>query len=468
MHENRVEYKGSPRELQPVRMSSRFLQKVYGNGVVLANLPGQRRVPYASQEELSALRDSRLRRAVRYAAESVPYYRKMFAALKIDPREIRCIEDLDRLPLLDKSTIQQDPDSFISTSWLGKKSIPFLTSGSTGLRLRIHHDPHSLLQNIAFGEREREVVTALCDRRLGYKELYIGFPQWTIAKVWDFYKKWTFLPVRPQRIFISITEPVEHIADTINQFNPDIILGWGSYLELLFRMLALNAIRIHTPRVLIYGADSMTPEGKRFIERQFNVTILSHYSAVECFKIGFMCEQGNHFHLHQDLCHIKIVDASGSNAPIGRKGEVIISNLINRGTVLLNYRLGDIASLSPEKCSCGRSLSLLSELEGRVEDILFLPGGIIIHPRMIWSVFKGRNEVIRYQLIQHEPLRFELKVLTQDTQIYQRVIGGIVGDLHQLLGSSALIEAHYAEDLAEVTTSKFRPVQSHCKQHQLR
>ncbi len=457
----------APRSLQPIQMSARFLQKIYGNGVALANLPGQRRVPYASQEELSALRDSRLRRTVQYAAESVPYYRKLFAALKIDPQEIRCVEDLNRLPLLDKSMIHKDPDSFVSMSWRGRKSIPFLTSGSTGLRLRIHHDPHSLLQNIAFGEREREVVTALCGRRLGYKELYLGCPQWTITKVWDFYKTWTFLPVRPQRIFISMLEPVERIADAINRFNPDVIVGMGSYLELLFRMLALNAIRIHPPRILSYGGDSMTPEGKRFIERQFNVAILSHYNAVECFKIGFLCEQGNHFHLHQDLCHIRIVNASGSNAPIGRKGEVIISNLINRGTVLLNYRLGDIASLSPEKCGCGRSLSLLSELEGRVEDILFLPGGIIIHPEVIWSVFEDRNEVIRYQLIQHEPLRFELKVLTGDTQIYQRLIGGIVDDLRQLLGSSALIEAHYAEDLAEVTTSKFRPVQSRCKQHQL-
>ena len=45
---------------------------------------------------------------------------------------------------------------------------------------------------------------------------------------------------------------------------------------------------------------------------------------------------------------------------------MVISNLVNRGAVLLNYRLGDVASLSTGKCSCGRILLMLSELEGRV------------------------------------------------------------------------------------------------------
>ena len=440
-----------------------LIRKIYGNGVVFANLPGQRQVPYLPTEKLWALRDARLRRIVRYAAENVPHYRALFQTMKMDPREIRCVADLDRMPLLDKSTVCQNPDSFLPTTTLGAKSIPFLTSGSTGTRLRIHHDPRSLLANIAFGEREREVITNLCGRKLGYKELYLGYPEWTTRKVWDFYESWTFIPVRPQRLFVSVLEPIEHIAKIINQFRPDVILGWGSYLELLFRSLALKAVPIHRPRVLSYGADSMTSAGKRFIEEEFKVAVLSHYSAVECFKIGFFCERGMQFHLHEDLCHVKIIDAGGNQLPNGQRGEVVISNLINRGTVLLNYRLGDIAALTTEKCSCGRNLRLLSELEGRVEDAVFLPDGTFVHPRMIWSVFKNRNDILRYQLVQDEPQRFELKILTPDVHTYMRLIEGILSDLRQLLGTSAVIQARYAEELALPTTRKFRAVQSHCK-----
>jgi phenylacetate-CoA ligase len=449
-------------------MVATLLRKIYGNSVVFGNLRGERRAAYAPAEELRVRRDERLRHIVRYAAETVPHYRALFAAMKMDPREIRSVDDLNRLPLLDKKTVHQDPDSFISTAWLGKKSIPFFTSGSTGLRLRIQHDPKSMLKNIPFGEREREVLTNLCDRKLGYRELYLGHPQWTTAKVWDFYDQWTFLPVRPQRLLVSVLEPIEHTAGLINQFRPDVIVGWGSYLEFLFRMFVSNGIHIHPPRVLNYGADSMTPAGKRFIEEQFNLTVLSQYNAVECFKIGFFCEQARNFHLHEDLCHVKIIDEKGTPAPSAQKGEVIISNLVNHGTVLLNYRLGDVAALSTENCSCGRSLKLLSELEGRVEDLVFLPDGRMVPPRMIWSVIKQQNEILRYQLIQHEPARFELKVLTADKQTYERVAGGAVADLRRLLGNSCVIDARYAEELSVPTTNKFRPVLSHCKPGQIR
>jgi phenylacetate-coenzyme A ligase PaaK-like adenylate-forming protein len=55
-----------------------FIDKLYGNAVVFANLPGQRRVPYIPQEKLHALRDAGLRKIVRYAAKTVPYYRRLF------------------------------------------------------------------------------------------------------------------------------------------------------------------------------------------------------------------------------------------------------------------------------------------------------------------------------------------------------------------------------------------------------
>ena len=44
---------------------------------------------------------------------------------------------------------------------------------------------------------------------------------------------------------------------------------------------------------------------------------------------------------------------------------MVVSNLVNRGTVLLNYRVGDLAARLPEPCGCGRALPLLSEVQGR-------------------------------------------------------------------------------------------------------
>jgi phenylacetate-CoA ligase len=436
---------------------------MYGNIVVLRNLSGQRRIPYLSLEALHELRNIRLRRIVRYAAETVPYYRDLFRTIKIDPSEIRSVEDLEGLPLIDKEMIRKDPLSFVSTTRRGKQAIPFLTSGSTGLPIKICHDRYSLLSNIAFGERERDPISKLCGRRLGYRVVMILYEGNTTKKVQDLYRQWTFIPIRPEEFTLSVSNPLEEVAKRIDSLCPDVLIGYGSYLETFFRTLALRKIPMGLPKVLVYVAEGMTPEGKSFIEETFGVPVLSQYNAVEAFKIGFTCEERNGFHLHEDLCHVKIVDPHGKQLADGEKGEIVISNLVNHGTVLLNYRLGDRGVSSREKCRCGRTLPLLSELEGRVEDILYLPDGRFIHPRAIWAVIKKIEGVLKYQLIQQAPQRFELRLVTVDQHTYPLIVNRILDGLKDLLGSSAAIESEYVEELSPREGGKFRPVLSLCQ-----
>jgi len=436
--------------------------KIYGNIVVLSHLYGQRRIPYRSLDELYELRDSHLRSIIRYAAETVPYYQNLFRAMKLNPSEIRSVEDLEGLPSLDKEMIRKDPVYFISTTERGKNAIPFLTSGSTGLPIKICHDRYSLLSNIAFGEREREVISKLCGRRFGYRVVTILYEGNTTKKVQNLYRQWTFIPIRPEEFTLSVSDPFEDIAKRIDHLCPDVLIGYGSYLETFFRALALRKIYMRLPKVIVYVAEGMTTEGKSFIEEAFGIPVLSQYNAVEAFKIGFTCEERNGFHLHEDLCHVKIVDPNGKKLADGEKGEIVISNLVNHGTVLLNYRLGDVGVLSREKCRCGRTLPLLSELEGRVEDTLFLQDGRFIHPRAIWAVIKKTEGVVKYQLIQHAPQRFELRLVTVDQDTYPLVVGRILDGLRDLLGSSATIESEYVEELTPREGGKFRPVLSLC------
>ena len=440
-----------------------LLNKLYGNAIVFSNLRAQHRIPYFSTKKLHELRDRRLRRIVQYAAKTVPYYRDFFQREGINPGQIKTVADLDRLPLVDKQELRKDPSRFLSNSALGKNSIAFLTSGSTGLPLNIHHDSNSLLANIAFGERQREVITGICGRKIGYREALISYNGCVSTKVWDFYEKKTYIPVRPQRLLIPISKTIEAVVQELNRFRPNVLIGYGSYLEAFFKTIYSMEVNIQLPQVLLYGGDAMTNAGRDFIEEKFGVPVLSTYQAMECFKIGFFCENRENFHLHEDLCHVKIVNADGEEVADDEKGEVVISNLVNRGTVLLNYRLGDIASISNRKCSCGRTLSLLSEIEGRVEDIIILPDGQFVHPRVVWSIFKHKNEVLQYQLIQHELMLFELKLVTGGQETVNGFLNELLTDLREVLGESSTIEAEFYNELPRQNRGKFRSVMSYCK-----
>jgi len=439
-----------------------FARKIRGNIVVLRHLPGQKRVPYLPEEQWQALRDARVRAIVRHAAATVPHYRDMFRTEGIDPREIHAAADLDRLPLLDKATIWKAPERFLSESAFGRNALPFVTSGSTGKPLTVYHDHDSLLANIAFGEREREVLAQLCGRGVRWREVLLLYTGSTFGKVFDFYRQATFIPFRPDRLFVSIAEPIERVVEAINQFRPDVIIGYSGYLEMMFRTLASRSMHIHLPRLVIYGGEALTEPGREFISQRFGVPLTALYNAVECFKIGFACEAGNDYHLHADLCHVKIVDGNGKQVTDGEKGEVVISNLVNRATVLLNYRLGDVASRTTRRCACGRTLPLLCELQGRLEDIIVLSDGSFVHPLAIWGVFKGKPEVLRYQVIQHATEQFELRLVTTDKQTYQRLLPTILQEFHALMGKSANIESNYYQDLEPHGPGKFRAVISVC------
>jgi len=433
-----------------------LLRKVAGNAVVLAHLPAQRRVAYAPRARIEALRDARIAAAVRHAARSVPHYRDTFRRLGIDPRSIATARDLGRLPLLDKDELLADLDRFVSETRSGRASIPFVSSGSSGKSARVHHDRRSLLANIAYGERERSVMVKLLGRELRYREASVGYPHGTIRKVRSFYQKATSI-VRPSRLDLSVLAPFAETVERLNAFRPDVIVVFGNYLAALSRAVARSELKLVPPKVFVYGAEGLRREVRREIEATFGVPVISYYSAVETFKLGFLCEAREGFHVHEDLCHVRIVREDGSDASTGERGEVVISNLVNRGTVLLNYRLGDVASFADGACSCGRTFRLLDEVDGRVEDMLEIPDGRIVHPRAIWGVIKPHAEVLQYQLVEEEPHAYVLRLVTR-AEDYPSVAPVVAHELEELLGSGARVRTERREKLAADRSGKVRLV----------
>jgi phenylacetate-CoA ligase len=430
--------------------------------VVLAHLRGQRRVPFLPRPRLEALRDARVRSLVTHAARTVPHYRELFAREGIDPRSIRGAADLDRLPLLDRETVRRDPRRFLSESPEARGALSFVTSGSTGTPLEILHDRRSLLTNIAYGERERAPLIELCGGSFRPRELYLGYETSNFRKVIAFYAANTRLP-RPRRTLISMTAPFEEIVAELNAMRPDLLTAYGGFLDVFFRTVAARGVKVHAPKVVMYMGERLPPERRAWIEGELGARVLSRYVAAEAFKIGYFCEQGTGFHVHEDLCHVRVLDAHGQTVAPGVPGGIVITNLVNRATVLINYPMGDIAALSSQSCPCGRTLGLMSEVDGRVEDTLPLPSGETIHPRAIWAVFKDDPDVLQYQLVQTALGRFELKIVTADKAVFPASRSRAVTALRALLGPDATIDVSHHAELGRSErekTGKFRAVES--------
>lgn len=433
------------------------LRRLAGTVEVVRRLPGQRAIPFLDPEHTRALRDKRVRDTVVFAAATVPHYRDLLQRDGIDPREIRTAEDLERLPILSKEELRADPDRFRSSSLDPENAIPYQTTGTTGVPITVVHDRASVLANIAHGERERAVESLLCGKKVRYTIVTLSNTAGTGRATRAANRRHAFLPIRPSRHAGDAEEQLDRLVPQIDTLRPDVLRSYGCLLELFYRWIDARGIEMHRPKVIVYGSDLMTPAGRAFIEERFGIPVLSRYNAVESFKIGFFCEERRGFHLHEDLCHVSIVDENGKRLPHGARGEVVISNLVNRGTVLLNYRLADLATITTEPCTCGRTSPLLTELEGRLSEIIHLKDGSIVMGVAVWDALREWSEVIKYQLVQEQPERFRITLVTPDFATYELVVGKVASALARLLHGAA-VETAYCELEASRDFAKYRRV----------
>jgi phenylacetate-CoA ligase len=84
-------------------------------------------------EALRELQLARLRRLAAHAYAQVPLYRRLWDAHGVQPQDIRSLDDLARLPLLDKSTLRAAyPDDALADDVDRSQLVRYASSGSTG------------------------------------------------------------------------------------------------------------------------------------------------------------------------------------------------------------------------------------------------------------------------------------------------------------------------------------------------
>lgn len=136
---------------------------------------------------------------------------------------------------------------------------------------------------------------------------------------------------------------------------------------------------------------------------------------------------------------------------------VVISDLTNRAMVLLNYRLGDVATMLPGRCPCGRSLPMISFLEGRRTEWLQSTSGKLVHPQGVRELLRTEVEVWRYQVVQRRPDHFEIAVVT-DTCDEERLRQRLAAKFAAQFSATTTTTVSFVTKLERTPQGKVRPV----------
>jgi phenylacetate-CoA ligase len=441
-----------------------FLSRLFWTGYQAYHMRGQAGYPFKPLTAIKLDQARRVRDMVAYAYRHVPYYRDTMNRLGLRPSDFRNAEDLSKLPLLERDQLQRDPEYFVSTAKPLDRYLLIRSGGSTGVPCKVYHDARGLFQHAAQRERERSIISALVGRGLGHRTTVIGLPPPYSSgyEAHRFCRDRGLFPsgVSARRQSLSLLDPPEKNIRLINEFKPDIIGGYGSYHSILFPYLKAKGAPFHRPKVVTYTSDALSGPVRNMIEKELNIPVFSSYQTVEAFGIAFECEYHQGMHLNIDLYPVRIVDAEGVTLQPGDSGEVVVSNLVNRATVLLNYRLGDVAAVLPGRCACGRSLPLLSFLHGRSEDWIELASGRLVHPQSLHMIMEDEEKIWQYQVIQETSRNFVIRVIAAEDCDLGRTREQIATEFVRALGDDVTIDVSFVDSIDRTEGGKFRPILS--------
>ena len=208
--------------------------------------------------------------------------------------------------------------------------------------------------------------------------------------------------VRTVHAGFSLFTPPAELAAAVERFGADVVTGYGSAIEALFAEILAGTIPAGCPSGRVRGGPPVGPDAPRDLRaRRGRAQRLSGGGDPDD-RLGVRSAR-------RDTTSTWTYAPCGSSprtaasSPPGSPARSSSRTSCNRGTVLLNYRLGDVATRLGDQCPCGRSLPLLSAVEGRVTDWLRSAAGEAVHPQAFRSVLREVPGLRRYQLVQERP-----------------------------------------------------------------
>ena len=372
---------------------------------------GEPEIETAPIEKLREMQLGSLKALMEKAYEKTAFYRRKFAEVGIEPKDIKSLDDIAKLPLT------RHLEDFVATPLADKMAVPWkdvsVIWNSSGT---VTGTPQ--LVPIARNEYERYV--SLIARFLYLAEiseddvimLLVPNDMWIVGI---------------QRLGARLLPGVGAGALPHNQIQLIDKAGVTAMLALpsLFLQVAelgkqygIDLRKTKLQKVLFVG-EPWTESLRRKMEGEWGVKFYDVYGSSELPGRGGECMERNGIHVFTDFSLLEIVDPeTGEVLPPGEEGEIVITNLGSEAIPLIRYQTGDVAAMLPyEICPCGRTHPRISRIKGRVAHIIRVKGVKLLPYDIEELIGKNPRLTGEYQVIVDRPgERDTLKVKIEHTE----------------------------------------------------
>ena len=404
-----------------------------------------------SESELRAFQNEKLAAQVCHAYQHAPYYRELFDRLKLRPHDVRTIEDLPKLPILDKETVRREGGRILSDQFDPRKLIWHPTSGSTGTPLQIPWQQSMEQMEWAFvWARFRPGVTRNdpCSTFTGVEIIPASRkrpPFW--MDNWAAHQ-------RMYSIFHMSEDNLHYYYQALNRRYSKYLAGYSSALAVVADYMLRHGLKLNRPPSHFFAAsEELQPQNAEIIRQAFGCQIWNRYGQGELVGSITQYECG-HMHYDMDFSIIEFL-------PVGEEdgmtmAEVIGTNMHELAWPLLRYRTGDVVAYdSHDRCSRGVPGQIVRRVHGRTGAFFTLPNGSRI---INITVIARKCTNIRFMQVVQEVLGEIVIRVVRSLNFGPRDEERIRREFRRKLGDEIKIRIEYVDEIRRSKSGKYMAI----------
>ncbi|MCP4706398.1 MAG: phenylacetate--CoA ligase family protein [candidate division Zixibacteria bacterium] len=375
------------------------------------------------------------------------FYQNHFKKANVHPRDIKNWDDYSKIPFLTKDDIRANSDDIISKDFCKEDMMYKRTGGSTGVPIRLYVDQYAMNFKRAATHRHNEWANYLpgmkraalwgdTDKEYGFREkLYINL-----------YERTIYLDtLKMDEIYLR------EFVDKMLKFKPKILFGHGHSLYFFAKYLKDSGCRKINLDGIISTAETLSPEERLVMEELFGNIIYDRYGCEELSIIASECDEHDGLHINAEGLFVEVIGGD-STTP----GELVITDLVNKGMPFIRYKVGDMATVLDKPCACGRGLPRLGKVFGRVTDILYTPEGKKISGVSILDTFiihiKGFKQM---QIIQNELNCIEFKII-KDITYNEESLRILSETVPKIFGKNMNLKIEFVDKISRTPRGKYQ------------
>lgn len=354
-------------------------------------------IQFLPKAEIKKYQERRLREALEYLSSHSPFYKKMFAAHKINPFTIQTLEDLRNVPVTTKKDLQlYGPDFMCVTP---DKVIDYATTSGTLGDPVTFTETEADLQHLAYNE-QLSFQTAGCTANDIMQEMVTIDRRFMAGLAY-------FLGARDLGMgVVRVGNGIPELQwDTISRIHPTVGMAVPSFLVKLISFAEEHDIDYRNcsmKKCVCIGEALRDPKtfelntlGQVIHSKWPELQLYTTYASTEMQHSFTDCQYFNGGHLQPELLIVEFLDDNDLPVGPGEAGEVTITTLGVTGMPLLRFKTGDMVYHYDEPCRCGRNTVRVSSVVGRKKQMIKFKG-TTLYPPALFDILDNIPEVKNY------------------------------------------------------------------------